>query len=105
MYVKVPAKEGVPLIGSRFLYFGVSVSPTEAVCHINDGPLEEGWIELTEQEFRQYVPEPEPVIPEPTEQEIVNAELLLGQTLLTENQAAIEETTALILLETVGGGL
>lgn len=104
MYVKVPAEEGVPIIGSRFLYFGVSISPTEAVCHINDGTLEEGWIELTEQEFRQYVPEPEPALPAPTEQEIVNAELLLGQALLAESQAAIEETAALILLETVGGG-
>jgi hypothetical protein len=67
--------------------------------------LEPGWVEITEEEFRQYVPETEPVVPEPTEQEIVNAELLLGQALLIESQAAIEETVAMILLETVGGGV
>lgn len=43
--------------------------------------------------------------PEPTEQEIVNAELLLGQAQLLKSQAAIEETVALILLETIGGVL
>lgn len=58
-----------------------------------------------ETEDFEPVPEREPVIPEPTEQELVNAELLLGQAILMENQAAIEETAALILLETVGGGL
>jgi len=104
MYAKVPAIDSVPQVGTRHLFVGVSISPTEAVCHINDGPLEEGWIELTEQEFRQYVPEPEPIEPEPTEQEIVNAELLLGQAQFLESQAAIEETVAMILLETVGGG-
>jgi len=105
MYVKVPALEGVPMIGSRHLFIGVSISPDEAVCHVVDGELEEGWVEITEEEFRQYVPEPEPTPEEPTEQEIVNAELLLGQAQLLESQAAIEETVAIILLETVGGAI
>lgn len=38
-------------------------------------------------------------------QDVINAELLLGQAQLIESNAAIEETAALILLETVGGGL
>lgn len=104
MYVKTPAIDGVPQVGQTRLILGVSVSDTEAICEIV-GELQEGWTEITEEEYRQYVPKPEPVIPEPTEQEIVNAELLLGQAILTENQAAIEETVALILLETVGGGI
>ena len=108
MYVKVPAIDGVPQVGSRHLFTGVSISPIEAVCHIEDGDLEPGWTELTGEEFKQHVPgymlEPtEPTQPEPTEQEIINAELLLGQAQLAESQAVIEETVATILIETVKG--
>jgi hypothetical protein len=71
LYVKVPAVDGVPQIGNRHLYIGVSISPTEAVCHIDDGKLENGWIELTEEEFRQPVPEP---APETTEQKLTRIE-------------------------------
>lgn len=102
MYVKVPAVDGVPQIGNRHLYIGVSISPTEAVCYIDDGKLEKGWIELTEEEFRQYVPKQK--ISELSEQEIVNAELLLGQAQIIETLNAIDEATAAILPETVGGG-
>lgn len=56
-------------------------------------------------EFEEVLQQqPEPESPEPTEQEIVNAELLLGQAQIMESNAAIEETAAIILLEIVGGG-
>jgi hypothetical protein len=56
----------------------------------------EGWEE---------VPQEEQPLPEPTEQDIINAELLLGQAQLIESNAAIEETAAMILLETIQGGM
>lgn len=105
MFVKVPVINGIPQIGTRHLYIGVNISPIEAVCHISDGELEHGWVELTEEEFRTIVPASQEQGQEPTEQELVNADLLLGQAQLAESQAAIEETVAMILLETVGGGL
>lgn len=108
MYVKVPALNGIPQVGTARLIVGMSVTSIEAIAMI-DGELQEGWVELTEEEYLELggvIPQPtEPVIPEPTEQELVNAELLLSQAHIMENQAAIEETAALILLETVGGGL
>lgn len=107
IYVKLPAIDGVPQVGQTRLIIGMSLSPNEVIAII-DGELKPGWTELTEEEYLALggvTPQPtEPVIPEPTEQELVNAELLLGQAHIMENQAAIEETAALILLETVGGG-
>ena len=52
------------------------------------------WIELP--------PEPTP-IPEPTEEEIVQAELLLNQLLMQEQLNSIDEVNAQILLNTMGG--
>lgn len=52
------------------------------------------WVELP--------PEPMPV-PEPTEEEIVQAELLLNQLLMQEQLNSIDEVNAQILLNTMGG--
>ena len=45
----------------------------------------------------------EPVIAEPTEQEIIQAELLLNQMALMDQMNAIEVANAEILLNTLGG--
>lgn len=50
MYARVPAIDGVPQVGAVRLVAGVSISPTEAVAII-DGPLQPGWVELTEAEY------------------------------------------------------
>lgn len=47
-------------------------------------------------------PEPEPE-PEPTEQEIINAGILLNQATILSNQNATDEVLAEILLNQVGG--
>lgn len=47
-------------------------------------------------------PEPTP-IPKPTEEEIVQAELLLNQLLMQEQLNSIDEVNAQILLNTMGG--
>ena len=47
-------------------------------------------------------PEPMP-IPEPAEEEIVQAELLLNQLLMQEQLNSIDEVNAQILLNTMGG--
>lgn len=68
----------------------------------NDISLIGAYYNVSNGEFERREPEPEPE-PEPTEQEVVNAELLLGQALMLESQLALERTAALILLETVRG--
>ena len=55
---------------------------------------DEIWVEVP--------PEPMP-IPEPTEEEIVQAELLLNQLLMQEQLNSIDEINAQILLNTMGG--
>ena len=52
------------------------------------------WVELP--------PSPEP-IPEPTEEEVIQAELLLNQLLMQEQLNSIDEVKAQILLNTMGG--
>jgi hypothetical protein len=103
MYVKVPALEGVPMIGSRHLFIGVSISPDEAVCHVVDGELEEGWVEITEEEFRQYVPEPEPYLPE---QETTDQKLarIYEQNIILMDALATTFEELIALRELVEGG-
>jgi len=57
MYAIVPAIDGVPQIGTLNLHEGISISPTEAVAHF-EGELEEGWTELTEEQYQAYWVEP-----------------------------------------------
>lgn len=66
IYIKVPIVNGIYQVGTRRLFLGVGISSAEAVCHVEDGPLEPEWVEITEDEFRQYVLEPEPVDSQPT---------------------------------------
>lgn len=63
MYAIIPAIDGVPQIGIKRLYNGMSISPTQAVAHF-EGTLESGWTELTEEEFLAYFPVVE-VVEEP----------------------------------------
>ncbi len=70
----------------------------EVEAYVLEGTVPSGGLE------KLFVAPPEP-LPEPSEQDIINAELLLGQAQLIESNAAIEEAAALILLETIGGGL
>lgn len=53
-------------------------------------------------EWITYKPEPAPE-PEPTEQEIINAEILLNQAEILSNQNATDEVLAEILLNQIGG--
>ena len=75
-------------------------SPRAVQIDENDISLIGAYYNVSNVEFERREPEPEP---EPTEQEVVNAELLLGQALMLESQLALERTAALILLETVRG--
>lgn len=102
MYVKVPAIDGIPQVGGRHLFIGVSISPTEAVCHIDDGELEPGWVELTEAEFRAIVPESEPPTPQPTFQEQI--EELKQDNLILMDALATTFEELIALRELVEGG-
>lgn len=87
MFVKVPLDEnGLPDVGNRHIFIGLNISDTEAVCEIDDGELLPGWIELTEEEFKQYIPEVEPESTPPTIEEQIYAKTLY-QTALLELQA------------------
>ena len=70
LYARVPAINGVPQVGLAKLIFGVSISDTEAICEIV-GELQEGWVEITEEEYREVVPIPAPTNPGPTEVQIL----------------------------------
>ena len=65
MYAIVPAINGIPQTGPRHIYFGMEISQSKAVVYVEDGPLEEDWEEITEEEFRQYVREPTDPEPAP----------------------------------------
>ena len=102
MYVRVPAVDGIPQVGTRHLFVGVSLSPTEAVCHVDDGPLEQGWVEITEEQFRQYVPVPEPVASAPTIDEQV-ASLKQDNLILMDALATTFEELLMLREELAGG--
>ncbi|MGE4215252.1 MAG: flagellar basal-body rod protein [Anaerotignaceae bacterium] len=53
------------------------------------------WVEYT----------PEPIVEVPTEQELVNAEMLLNQVTQDARLNAIDETLAVVLLNSTGGDL
>ena len=70
MFARVPAIDGVPQVGRIRLVAGVSISPTEAVAII-DGPLQPGWVELTEEEYLAAggsLPTPVPLVDAELEQ-------------------------------------
>lgn len=75
MYAKVPAIDGIPQVGTRFLHLGVGISDNEAVVHVEGDALDPGWVEMTEEEYRQYVPESEHAPqPEPADQKLARLE-------------------------------
>jgi hypothetical protein len=51
MYAIVPVKNGLPQVGKRHLYNGVSFNQTEAFVEIDGNILEDGWRGLSELEF------------------------------------------------------
>ena len=94
MYAIVPAVNGVPDIGSRHLYRGISISPSSALAHF-EGDIKDGWREITEKEYLEKVKEitgayptdpsplPKPEIIEQTiEQKLERLERIENQNLL-----------------------
>lgn len=57
--------------------------------------VDSDWVEYT----------PEPIAETPTEQELINAEILLNQATQDTRLTAIDETLAVILLNSTGGAL
>ena len=69
MFAKVPAKNGVPQIGKVRLISGTSISDTEAICEIV-GELQEGWVELSEEEYLALGGViPQPIVPVPSQEQ------------------------------------
>jgi hypothetical protein len=61
--------------------------------------------EITQEEYeanKPIIPEPEPTAPEPTEQDFLQAEILLNQVTILENQRAQDAVMAEILLGQLG---
>lgn len=67
-------------------------------CELNSGTVRESWQRITEDEFYQVVPREPVQKPEPTEQEIINAELLLNQMDILAKLTEQDEVQAQILL-------
>lgn len=80
-----PIREGIEYVP----YTGEELPPPHLGKKYDDGK----WIEMPKVE----------VVEEPTEQEIIQAELLLNQMSLMEQMNAIEMANAEILLNTLGG--
>lgn len=71
---------------------------------INNVPSEE-LIAISREEFeanKPVIPEPESTTPEPTEQDFLQAEILLNQVTILENQRAQDAAMAAILLGQLG---
>ena len=86
MYIRVTAVDGVPQVGDRHVINAISISPTEAICQIDDGEILSNWIELSEDEFNQYMAA---YIP-PSSTELVQPSIAEIQ----ENQLTIMEAIA-----------
>lgn len=92
-------KVGCAYVGSYFcdgyLYLEYSKNniPSEILTEITQGEYEEN---------KPVISEPEPTAPEPTEQDFLQAEILLNQVTILENQRAQDEAMAAILLEQLG---
>lgn len=101
MYVRVPAINGIPDIGETPLIQAIGISDKEAVAHVI-GELQEGWIEITKEEFEQFIPpiEPEPV-PETTEEKLARLE---EQNLILMDALATTFEEILALRAIVEGG-
>jgi hypothetical protein len=91
MYIRVPAVDGVPQVGDRRVINAISISPSEAICQIDDGETLSDWIELSEEEFNQYMTD----YISPSSTELVqpsNTEIHEKQLIIMEAIAEIYET-------------
>lgn len=83
MYIKATAVDGVPQVGNRHIINAVSISPTEAICQIDDGEILSNWIEISEEEYNQYMAaytspsSTELVQPQPSNAEIQENQLII----------------------------
>lgn len=79
---------------------------TRCVIEYSEGAIDDSWRESTLEEIEQdfgFNPfEPQPQPPEPTEQEMVQAELLLNQIEIMQKQDEQDEVLAEILLNQLG---
>lgn len=91
MYIRVTAVDGVPQVGNRHIINAISISPTEAICQIDDGEILSNWIELSEEEYNQYMTAYTP----PSSTELVQpsiAEIQENQLIIMEAIADLYET-------------
>jgi hypothetical protein len=88
------------------LIHGRVLSETEGVVILKDDVvIRASWTQLTVEEFdaTDYPIIEVPTEPEvPTEQDLINAELILNQAQTTDKLNAMDEVLATILLETIG---
>jgi len=95
MYIRVTAVDGVPQVGHRSVINAISISPTEAICQIDDGEILSNWIEISEEEYNQYMAAYTP----PSSTELVqpqpsNAEIQENQLIIMEAIADLYEIIA-----------
>lgn len=91
MYIRTTAVNGVPQVGNRHVINAISISPSEAICQIDDGEILSNWIEISEEEFNQYMAD----YISPSSTELVqpsNAEIHEKQLIIMEAIAEIYET-------------
>lgn len=92
MYIRVPAVDGVPQVGDRHVINAISISPSEAICQIDDGEILSDWIELSEEEFNQYIADYIPSSSTSTEPvQPSNAEIQENQLIIMDALATIFE--------------
>ena len=101
-YYKAPLVNGVvDTVGIEVDAVAV-VGDVSYIAHSNKTP-KDSWVEITEEEFRQYVPEPEPYLPEQetTEQKLARLE---EQNLILMDALATTFEEILVLQAIVEGG-
>ena len=79
---------------NELTHYSMYLGEDETLFDVSQKKYEDGkWIEIPKEE----------IVEEPTEEEIVQAELLLNQLLMQEQLNSIDEVNAQILLNTMGG--
>jgi hypothetical protein len=108
-YYKAPLVNGVvDTVGIEVDAVAV-VGDVSYIAHSNKTP-KDSWVEITEEEFRQYVPEPEPYLPEPEpylpEQETTDQKLarIEEQNIILMDALATTFEEIIALRELVEGG-
>lgn len=101
-FFKVPILNGILDIDYKDMIEGISVGDNTAYVALHDDArVRESWEEVTEEEFRQYLPQNNDSGQEIITQDMINSELLLNQAELIEKINNIDETLAVVLLELV----